>query len=464
MDAARFSDRRRRLSDALGGEPILLVGHRPQPRNFLANAYPFRQDSTFLYFLGIDLPGAAALIESGGTTLFLPEPDPGDALWHGEVPGFELWKARSGVDAVKPSQDLKPGRFLSLPLADSLANTEAVRLSGQALDPRSPGDSPLIQAVIAQRMARDDAELDAMREAMLVTKQAHRAAMAATAPGVTENELHAIVDAVFTAAGMRPAYPSIVTVRGEVLHGHAAGNVLADGDLLLLDAGAEHPSGYATDVTRTWPVSGRFTPRQRAAYEAVLAANRAGIALCRPGVRYRDVHLEAARVLTRFLVDEGLLRGEVDALVERGAHAVFFPHGVGHLLGLDVHDMELFGDAAGYEPGRSRSTDFGLSFLRLDRTLQPGVVVTVEPGFYVVPAILRDRALRDRHGDAVDWARAEAWLGFGGIRIEDDILVAEGGPVNLSQEIPATADEVEAAVGSGPSPKARLSASPGSGI
>ena len=459
MDAARYAARRRHLSDALGGEPILLVGHRPVARNFLANTYPFRQDSTFFYYLGVDLPGAAALIERDGTTLFLPEPESGDALWHGEAPGFDAWQARCGAESVRPTDQLQPGAFHSLPLADPGANAEAVRLSGQALDPQHPdAESPLMRAVIDQRIARDEAELDAMREAMRVTARAHWAAMAATAPGVTENEIQALVDAVFVAAGMRPAYPSIVTVRGEVLHGHAAGNVLAEGDLLLVDAGAEHPSGYATDVTRTWPASGRYSPRQRAAYDAVLAANRAGTALCRPGAAYRDVHLEAARVLSRFLVDEGLLRGDVDGLVEQGAHAVFFPHGVGHLLGLDVHDMELFGDAAGYEPGRVRSRDFGLAFLRLDRTLRPGVVVTVEPGFYVVPAILRDPDLRDRHADSVDWDRAESWLGFGGIRVEDDILVTIGGPENLSQEIVSAADEVEAVVGRGPSPKARLSA------
>ncbi len=447
-DPARLRARRQLLGDSLDGAPILLVGHRPQPRNFLMNVHPFRQDSTFLYFLGVDVPGAAAVIDGGRTTLYLPPAEPGDALWHGAAPGFAVWQARSGADAVRPVGELSSADRHTLPLAEPAANAEAARLSGVPLDPSAPtGSLRLRDAVIALRLCRDADELAAMRRATAVTADAHAAGMAATRPGATEFDVQAAVEAVFTRAGMRPAYPSIVTVAGEVLHGHAVGTTMQDGDLLLLDAGAEEPGGYASDVTRTWPVSGRFTPRQRAAYDAVLEANRVSTDLVRAGVRYRDVHLASGRVIAAFARDEGLLVGDVDGLVERGAHAVFFPHGVGHLLGLDVHDLELFGDAAGYAPGRSRSPQFGLSYLRLDRDLEPGMVVTVEPGFYVVPAILEDQALRDRLGDAVDWDRAASWIGFGGIRIEDDVVVTDGAPEILSEGIPRAADEVESAVG-----------------
>jgi Xaa-Pro aminopeptidase len=447
-DPARLRARRQRLSDALGGAPILLMGHRPQPRNFLANVHPFRQDSTFLYFVGVDAPGAAAVIEGGRTTLYLPAPDPADALWHGEGPDLATWQARAGADDVQPIGALQPGPRHALPAAEPTANAEAARLSGQPLDAASgTGSAALRQAVVALRLCRDEAELASMRRAVAVTADAHRAGMAATAPGATEFDVEAAVEAVFAAAGMRPAYGSIVTVRGEVLHGHAEGAVLADGDLLLVDAGAEEPGGYASDVTRTWPVSGRFSPRQRAVYDAVLEANRVSTDLVRAGVRYRDVHLASSRVIAGFARDEGLLRGDVDGLVEQGAHATFFPHGVGHLLGLDVHDLELYGDAAGYAPGRARSSQFGLSYLRLDRDLEPGMVVTIEPGFYVVPAILRDGALRERLGGAVDWDRAASWIGFGGIRIEDDVAVTAGDPEILSEGIPRSADEVEGAVG-----------------
>ena len=188
----------------------------------------------------------------------------------------------------------------------------------------------------------------------------------------------------------------------------------------------------------------------------MLEAQEAAIAATQVGVRYREVHLVAARILAQGLCDFGLLKGDVDGLVEQGAHAVFFPHGVGHLLGLDVHDMELFGDRVGYPAGRSRASQFGLSFLRLDRDLEAGMVVTIEPGIYVVPAVLRDPVQRDRHGDSVRWARAEEWIGFGGVRIEDDVLVGPDGPQVLSSALPRAREAIEALVGSGLSPARRL--------
>ena len=234
-------------------------------------------------------------------------------------------------------------------------------------------------------------------------------------------------------------------------------NRLEAGQLLLLDGGAERPSGYGVDITRTWPVDGVFNGRQRAAYEAVLRSQLAAISLCRAGGRYRDIHLHAARVLAEWLLEEGLLRGSLDGVMEQHAAAVFFPHGVGHLLGLDVHDLEQFGDAAAYAPGRGRSSHFGTAYLRLDLDLEPGHLVTIEPGFYVVPAILGDAALRGRLGDTVNWEAAEAWLPFGGIRVEDDVLVTEGEPEVLTHATPKQVSELEALIGSGPSALERLS-------
>jgi Xaa-Pro aminopeptidase len=457
-DASVLRQRRARLSRALDGEPVLLVGHDPAPRNFLANVYPFRQDSTFLYYLGCATPGAAAVVEDGRTTLYLPPVAADAALWEGEPPQPADLARRAGADAWLPADQLPARDYHALPSADPGATRRAEQHSGRTLLPRKPlegGSERLAHAIIDQRLALDAWELASMREAMGVTAAAHVEAMRATRPGTTEYALHALIGAVFAAHGLRPAYQPIVTVRGEVLHGHAVERTVEAGQLVLVDAGAESAAGYASDVTRTWPVVD-WDGRQRAAYELVLAANEASIAAVAPGVRYRDVHLTSARVLAAGLVDLGLLRGDVDGLVEQGAHAVFFPHGVGHLLGLDVHDMELLGDAAGYGPGRSRSEQFGLGYLRLDRDLAPGTVVTIEPGFYVVPAILRDEALRSRLGDAVDWATAEGWLGFGGIRVEDDVLVTADGHENLSAAIPKNADAVAALVGTGPSVEERL--------
>ncbi|GMV40012.1 MAG: Xaa-Pro dipeptidase [Myxococcales bacterium] len=457
----RYRARRRALSAAMGGEPFLLMGHSELPRNYLANPLPFRQDSTFLYFTGCRRPDAGLLVADGRATLVLPPVAPHDALWHGEVPSPEHEAERVGADAVATHEELAallPEGVHALPVADPQANARLSRWLGVTVDPRHPeATSPaLAAAVVALRLRRDPWEAGEMRKAGAVTRDAMRAAMGATRPGVTDREVQGLIEGAFSAAGMAPAYPPIVTVRGEVLHGSASGAPMGPTQLLLLDAGAESATGYASDVTRTWPVSGTFTPRQREVYEAVLEAQETAIALCRPGVRYRDIHLAAARVLARALLDWGLLAGSVDGLVEQGAHAVFFPHGIGHLIGLDVHDLELFGDLAGYGSGRSRDPQFGLCWLRLDRDLEPGMAVTIEPGLYFAPAILHDEKLRATLGDAVRWSRAEEWLPFGGIRIEDDVLVTDGEPEVLTADIPKAVEAVEALVGRGPTPRERL--------
>ena len=246
------------------------------------------------------------------------------------------------------------------------------------------------------------------------------------------------------AADFTLAYPSIVTTHGEILHTHDRSGTCRAGELLLADVGAESDTGWASDVTRTWPVSGTYSPSQRAIYDIVLSAQTAAIAAVRPGVRYRDVHLVACRVLCAGLVEEGLLSGTVDGLVERGAHALFFPHGVGHLLGMDVHDMEDLGDRAGYAPGRSRSPQFGLGYLRLDRDLAPGMAVTIEPGLYFVPHILHHKTLTAPFGRDFHPARLDHFADVRGIRIEDDVLVTATGCEVLTRSIPKTASEIEA--------------------
>jgi len=461
-----FKRRRAEFLQLLDG-PVLLFAGGWISRNYPANWSPYRADSTFLFFFPEPEPNAAALFEpkDGTVTLFLDERTQADALWHGTVPGFADVKKAVGVDAVEKRADLaaivrkKVGnaKLFSLAIHDPLATAEAVALTGQTLDFRDPtriGDPDLIAAIARLRLRRAPEELADMRAAATVTREAHTVAMARTRPGIYEQELVGHVEGAFARHGCVPAYNTILSVRGEVLHNHQHQNMLLETDLVLLDAGAENRSGYCADVTRTWPVSGHFSPEAREVYDIVLAAEKAAIEAVKPGVRYRDIHLLASRVIAEGLVQMGLLKGKPDALVESGAHALFFPHGVGHLLGIDVHDMEAFGDQVHYAKGRERSDQFGTSYLRLDLDLEPGMCFTIEPGIYFVPAILRDAAFKKRFKSQVDFTKAEAFLtmnslrGFGGIRIEDDVHCTETGAEVLTAAIPKERLAVEALVGS----------------
>ncbi len=418
------------------------------------NLVAFRQDSHFLYLTGCNTPGAAALLEDGRFTLFLPFPDEDDALWHGPRPSPQAQGEALGADRVLPIESLfqtiQGQGALTLATCDAARNAElSVHLGRPLRFGAAPGDLPLVDAMIALRRSKRPEEIDELRAAATLTSEAHRALMRATRPGVPERALAALFDGFLAARGASTGYTTILTQRGEVLHNHEQHGALEAGRLLLLDGGAELPSGYGADLTRTWPVSGRFLPRQRAAYDAVLEAQRVAIAACKPGVRYRQVHDAASHVLATWLADEGLIRVSPDVAVEIGAHAVFYPHGTGHHLGMDVHDLEAFGDRPSYPPGQSRPAQFGTRNLRLDLPLEAGWVVTIEPGFYVVPDILANPSLRATLGEAVNWEKAEAWLGFGGIRIEDDVLITPTGTDVLSAGLERDPEAVEALVGAG---------------
>lgn len=304
-------------------------------------------------------------------------------------------------------------------------------------------DLELARAIASLRLTHDTVALAELRQAAAVTVQAHIAGMAVTPSAQMEAEVRAAMEHVIIAHNMTCAYPSIVTVHGEVLHNEQYHHPLQPGDLLLADVGAETAMGWASDVTRTWPVSGKFSPTQRDLYNVVLAAHDACIAKTCPGMDYQDIHLLAAAVIAEGLVDLGILRGQPEDLVEMDAHALFFPHGVGHLLGLDVHDMEDLGDLAGYEAGRVRSDRFGLNYLRLNRPLRSGMLVTIEPGFYQVPAILNDPERRSKYQGVVNWERLAQFADVRGIRIEDDVFVTQAGSEVLTVALPTTADDVE---------------------
>jgi len=441
---------RRQQLAALFQHPVILWSGRSSPRNFPHNVFPFRTSSHFLYFAGLPLENAAIKLYSGKLELFVDDSTADDALWHGVTPQRDTLAQWIAAVAAYPLRELETqtGGAATIPAQDAMTRelqSHLLRRSETtfAADALQGIDRDLAQAIATLRLTHDPAALVEMQQAANVTVEAHLAGMQATFQAKTEAQIRAAMEQVIIAHNMAPAYSSIVTVKGEVLHNSHYHNDLHPGDLLLADVGAEAPSGWAADVTRTWPVSGSFSPTQRDIYQVVLAAHDACIAKLYPGIEYRDIHLLAATVLAEGLVDLGILRGRAADLVATDAHALFFPHGVGHLLGLDVHDMEDLGDLAGYAPGRTRSDRFGLNFLRLDRPLKPGMLVTIEPGFYQVPAILQDPQRRSKYQEVVDWERLTQFADVRGIRIEDDVLVMEEGCKVLTAALPAEATAVE---------------------
>jgi Xaa-Pro aminopeptidase len=318
-----------------------------------------------------------------------------------------------------------------------------------AADRLTGADAELADVIIRLRLVQDAGALDQLRQSARATAAAHRAGMLATQPGMREAEVAATMRAAIMGAGMDLSYSPIVTVHGEVLHAHHHDGTLEPNDLLLCDVGAESVEGWATDVTRTWPVSGKFSPTQRDAYEAVLSAQHAALNAVTPGARYKQVHFASMLALTEALVELKILRGSPEALLAAGATALFYPHGVGHLLGLDVHDMEDLGDRAGYAPGRQRSPEASLRYLRLDRDLVAGMVVTIEPGFYQIPGLLSALDQGGPLAKMVDRTRLAQFADVRGIRIEDDVLVTDSGYEILTRDIPKTIGEVEALVGNG---------------
>jgi Xaa-Pro aminopeptidase len=392
------------------GEPIQIPGRADQ-------TYPFRSHSEYFYFTDRDRPGGVLAFDPAeGWTDFVPRATKEDAVWSGAAPeegvalaGFEAWMQR------------RKGRRVACLGSPLPAVSSDEKFTGE-----------LRQILNRLRWPKDEAELDRMRRAASATRAGYAAIDPLIKPGSTEREVQIYLEeAFFLGGGTATAYDTIVGggPNSAVLHFSPTPRAFEAGELALIDAGAEF-RGYACDVTRTYPVSGRFTAEQADIYAIVLATEKAAIERCHPGVEYKDVHMGAARDITQGLIDMGLLRGDRDSLIAQGAHALFFPHGIGHMVGLGVRD------AGGYMPGRQHSDAPGLRYLRIDLPLKPHYVVTIEPGIYFIPALLRDPEQRARYGAAVNWDRAEALLNFGGIRIEDNVHILEAGHEVLTAEIP----------------------------
>ncbi len=457
FDPEVYQRRRDGLRQKLEGDRglVLLPGNGESPVNYEDNAYPFRQDSTFLYYFGLDQPDLAAVLDldSGAATLFGDDPTVEQIVWTGEVPRLADRGAAVGVSDIKPrgalgdvvSAATSAGRNVHyLPPYRADIILLLARLLNMAPDQvRDRTSIELVRAVVDQRARKGPEEIAEMESAVEVSVAMHQAALELAAPGVTELQIAAEVERIAREAGGRLAYPAIATINGQTLHNHSYHSNLSDGDVFLLDTGAETATGYAADLTSSFPASPRFTDRQRAVYQVLLDAYDAAVAAIAPGVRYRDVHLECSRVIFDGLSGLGLTRGDTDEAVAAGAHALFFPHGLGHMIGLDVHDMENLGeDLVGYA-GEQRSTQFGLRSLRLARALESGFTLTVEPGIYFIPQLIDDWKGRGHCAEFIDYDELQHWRDFGGMRNEEDFLVTDDGARRLGPRKPQTIQELE---------------------
>jgi Xaa-Pro aminopeptidase len=454
FNAQTYVERRNRLATRLGSGLLLFLGQDESSMNYADNTYPFRQDSTFLYFFGVDRPGCAALmdLDQGRTVVFGDDLTLDDIVWTGIQPTVAELAARAGVTETAPLADLaaRLGQAKGRPVQFLPPYRPEHRLHLQRLLDLRPEQQPaaaslpFLQAVVDLRAIKSEAEIAEIEQAVDTSVDMHLAAMRAARPGVTEAAVMAKVTETALASGVALAFPVIATVHGETLHNHHYDNILEPGQMFLLDAGAESPCHYAGDLTSTCPVGRSFTPRQREIYEVVLRAHLHAISLLKPGVPFRDVHLSACRTLVEGLKELGLMTGDPAEAVAQGAHAMFFQCGLGHMMGLDVHDMENLGEVwVGYE-GQPKSPQFGLKSLRLARPLQAGFVLTVEPGIYLIPELIRRWKAEGRFSGFINYPRLETYADFGGIRIEEDVLITPAGHRVLGKWRPRTPEEIAA--------------------
>lgn len=457
FSTATYRQRRDQLIQHLSSGLLLLMGNEESPMNYTDNIYHFRQDSSFLYYFGLDQANLNALIDvdSGACIVFGNELSIDDIVWTGPQPTLRDQAAQVGVNKTEAANEVmkhlaeaqKAGRPIHyLPPYRAKNKVKLHQWLGIPLAQVSAKASKeLIHAVIAQRSIKSAEEIVEIEKALDTTAAMHLAAMAGAKPGIVEAELTGQVQGLAVGGGGDLAYPIILTVNGQTLHNHYHGNTLQSGQLVLGDFGAETAMHYAADITRTFPVDRQFTQQQKEIYQIVLDAETKVIEQLSPKHTYLDMHLLAARIITDGLKALGLMKGDTDAAVAAGAHALFFPHGLGHMMGLDVHDMEDLGeDWVGYNDQIQRSQQFGLKSLRLAKQLEAGHVLTVEPGIYFIPELIDRWQAEGQNADFINFAALEAYRNFGGIRIEDDVLITQDGANVLGTAIPKTIAEVEA--------------------
>ena len=456
FDSSVYKRRRDNLRKKMNSGILLLPGNTEASFNYPANTYHFRQDSNFLYFVGLDHPDLAGVIdmETGEDWIFGNDVDIDDIIWMGKQPLLKDRAIKIGVSNTAPYKELETylkrgldaGRSIdTLPPYRGETKMELERLSGvNSHEVSKMVCENFIKAVVELRSVKDEFEIAEIEKAVDMAYLMHTTSMKMAMPGIVEQEIAGTIEGIAIAHGAAVSFPIILSVNGQTLHNHYHGNTLEKGRMMVTDAGAETNLHYASDITRTVPVGGKFDNRQRDIYNIVLEANIKATEAMKPGVLFRDCHLLAAKITAQGLKDLGLMKGNVDEAVAQGAHALFFPHGLGHQMGLDVHDMEGLGENyVGYNDEIQRAKQFGLAFLRMGRRLEPGFVMTVEPGCYFIPDLINQWKAEKKFAEFINYDKVESYMDFGGIRIEDDILVTKDGWRLLGKPIPKTVQEIE---------------------
>ena len=451
-----YETRRKKLRDEISSGIVLFLGNQEVSFNYPSNTYSFRQDSCFSYFFGLDHPNLAGVIDldEGQDYIFGDDIDINDIIWMGKQPTIREQGARVGVVETAPMKDLaemlhlagKKGRtihyvppyrgetFLQLTTLTGIPNAEI----------RAKASVDLIKGVIKLRMVKSDLEVREIEKMIDVAYLMHTTAMKMARLGVIEHEISGRIEGIALSKDGMVSFPVILSINGQTLHNHYHGNTLTEGRMLVVDAGCEGRLHYSSDITRTVPVGGKFNPRQKGIYQVVLDANLAAITAVRPGIPFRDIHMLAATEIARGLTGLGIMKGDPVTAAAKGAHTLFFPHGLGHPLGLDVHDLEGMGEnLVGYDEEVQRSKEFGLASLRFGRKLQQGFVMTIEPGIYFIPELIELWKSENKLSEFINYDVVETYKDFGGIRIEDNILVTETGSRVLGKPIPKTIQEIE---------------------
>ena len=451
-----YINRRKRLAENIGSGLIVLLGNEDSPMNYADNCYAFRQDSTFLYYFGLDIPMLAAIIDvdNGTEIIFGNDVSMDDIIWTGPLPsvadlgttvGVTKTQSYNSIEAVIQAAKVKHQSIHILPAYRAENKIKLSQWLNVGLKELPQHVSlVLIKNIIAQRECKEACEAEQLEEAVSISADMHLAAMQFARPGMMEYKVAAKVEEIALAGNCRLSYPIILTIKGQTLHNHYHGNKLNDGDMVLVDAGAENVMHYAGDLTRTFPAGKAFTSKQKHMYNVVLASLNHATALLKPGIQFREIHRQASIKLLEGLKEVGLVKGNIEDAVHEGVHTLFFQCGVGHMMGLDVHDMEDLGEQyVGYTDTHKKSTAFGWKSLRLAKELKPGFVLTVEPGLYFIPELIDRWKAENKLPDFINYDVVEQYKSFTGIRIEDNYLITHEGSKKLGEHLIKKVDEIE---------------------